>query len=194
MNMPSDIRFKYSPEYENNASFEEPPCDCTGGAGELSFLCLSGVYFDDPDAPEAVCLNDLVTGRVRVYIDDWVTRQLEQSVKKTHPDWTDTQLQSHVDQAVDELSRTPPVPWIQNNLWPSCHGDFCRYLGEWDQEKLTQASPDGNGQAYLMSIIQDPEGLGYPDQLWRSIGDNWARIYVFQCLVCERLIAIDQSF
>ena len=188
------IEFRYFPDYEKWAEFEEPPCDCVGGTEEQSSTCLSGVFFDNPDAPESVCLSDLVEGIVPVDIPDWVREELEQSVKATYPGWTDTQVRTHVEKAVDELSRTPPVPWIQNNLWPSCHGDFCAYLGEWDQERLTEASPDGNGQSYLMSIIRDPEGLGDPDGLWQSIVTGWAQIYVFRCLTCEQLVAIDQAF
>jgi uncharacterized protein CbrC (UPF0167 family) len=192
--MRGDPDFRYFPDYKALAQFEPGPCSCHSTDQGPSFQCLTGQYFDNPDVPEAVCVEDLKAGVFRVYIDDYVIGLLEQSVRGIYPDWSSDQIQSHVERAIDELSRTPPVPWIQHNAWPACHGDFCRYLGEWDQNKLNGMADRGDGKSYLMSIIQEPEGVGDPDGLWENIGNGWAAIFVFECLSCGRHIAIDQSY
>ena len=45
-----------------------------------------------------------------------------------------------------------------------------------------------------MSIIKEPEGLGDPEGLWEAVGTGWAAIFVFECLSCGELIAIEQSY
>jgi uncharacterized protein CbrC (UPF0167 family) len=192
--MAENTDFRYFPNYKTLAQFESGPCSCHSTDQELSFLCLSGQYFANPDVPEAVCIGDLKAGVFRVYIDDYVTRLLEQSVRDTFPDWSSDQIQTHVERAVDELSRTPPVPWIQHNVWPSCHGDFCRYLGEWDQNKLNSMSDRDDRHSYLLSIIQEPQGVGDPERLWEEIGTGWTAIFAFECPSCGKLVAIDQSY
>jgi hypothetical protein len=52
----------------------------------------------------------------------------------------------------------------------------------------------GDGKYYLMSIIQEPDGVGDPDGLWEEIGTRWTVIFVFRCLSCGKLVAIDQSY
>ena len=100
-------------------------------------------------------------------------------------------LGHRVEQAVDILSRTPPVPWIQENEWPAHCGDFCRYLGEWDQARLTAAAPDGNGLAFLWSILpQASRARRDRDELWEELGNEWAAVYVFECLTCGKVMAV----
>lgn len=185
--MSNQHSFLYFPDYEMWARFSEEPCDCDSP-------CLDGAWFDGPDIPEAVCSQDLISARVRNHIPDYLKDQLAQSVALTHGDWASDQIRQHIEDAVDRLSRTPPVPWIQNNDWPVHHGDFCRYIGEWDQPRLSAESPDGDGKKYLMSIIEEPEGVGDPEALWESIGTEWTAVYVFECLECGKRIATEQSY
>jgi uncharacterized protein CbrC (UPF0167 family) len=183
--------FKYFPNYQTWARFTEDDCNCP-----LDELCLDGVFFGDPDVPDAICLSWLMAGQYRVEIGHYLIRLLEQSVRLEHPEWSDQQVTVHVDQSVDALSRTPPVPWIQHNNWPVCHGDFCRYDGEWRQDQFIQAAPDGDGVSYLVSILDEPnrERIGDPIGLWESISNGWTTVFVFTCLTCGRRIAVDQSY
>lgn len=180
--------FKYFTDYKKWARFTDSACDCNGP-------CLEGIYFEDPDIPEAVCLRDLVAGKYRVSISEYSRRQLRDSVVAAHSNWTDAQIGDFVQSAIDELSRTPPAPWVQqSNLWPAHHGDFCRYIGEWDQDRLNKEASDGDGERFLMSIIQEPYGVADPHRLWGEIGTGWTVMFVFECLICDQRIAVDQSF
>lgn len=187
--MSNQIEFKYFPDYMKFARFVEDPCDnCS------SNICLNGAYFEDAEVPDSVCLDLLVSGKYRVYIPDYLKEDLENSVRATYPTWTEEEIRRHIEVIVDELSRTPPVPWIQNNNWPVHHGDFCRYIGEWDQVMLTKESQNGDGLSYLMSILADPEDIGDIQSLWESIGNGWTVVFVFECLLCNQRIAIEQSY
>jgi uncharacterized protein CbrC (UPF0167 family) len=179
--------FRYFADFKRWAQFAEESCDCEGP-------CLEGVYFDDPDVPEAVCLQSLVSGEVRVDVPSYLIDRLRESVRVTFHQWSTERINAHVSEAVDTLSRTPPVPWIQNNLWPVHHGDFCRYVGEWNQEKLTEEAKADDGRTYLSSILEESTSIEDVDGLWASIGNGWTAIFVFECLRCERQIAVPQSY
>jgi uncharacterized protein CbrC (UPF0167 family) len=115
-------------------------------------------------------------------------------VRVSYPEWSTERIDEYVSEAVDTLSRTPPVRWIQSNLWPVHHGDFCRYIGEWDQEKLTEDAKADDGRSYLSSILEDSSSVEDVDGLWASIGDGWTEVFVFECLKCGRRIAVAQSY
>ena len=183
--------FKYFPEYDKWAKFSDEECHCQG---ELP--CLDPIFFENPNLNDPVCLDLLADGRVQVEIPDWLQKQLLASIVKTHPNWEDYQVKHFATLLVDELSRTPPVPWIQHNAWPVCCGDFCCYLGEWNQDRFIEVSPDGNGSAFLWAILEDSHRNRRDDpyQLWQEIKSEWTTIYVFKCFTCDKFIAVDQSY
>lgn len=187
--MSRELAFRYFPNYKKEARFTDQPCEVCGDRP-----CLAGVYFGITDGPEAVCLNCLVMGKVVVDIPTYLKNQLEESVKIVNPGWQEEQTKTYIGGVVEALSRTPPVPWIQNNNWPVHHGDFCRYLGEWSQARLAQEAPDGDGKTYLMSILEAPDEVGDPEGLWESIADEWTAVFVFECFTCNKRIAIEQSY
>lgn len=190
MTQKASFDFAYFPDYLKWAKFVSDDCDCPDGSP-----CLEGVYFGDPDIEDPVCLSDLVAGSIRVDIPDYLVDELRKSVKKVNPKWSKKQIDDRVEQAVDSLSRTPAVPWIQENEWPVHCGDFCRYLGEWDQARLTEAAPDGKGLAFLWSILPSAaQARRDRDELWEELGNEWAAVYVFECLTCGRLMAVEQSY
>lgn len=183
--------FKYFPEYEKWARFADRqnlrPDDSP---------CLEGVYFENPDIEEPVCLDLLVNGQVKVEIPNYLHKQLLNSIRKKHSGWDENRVMNFAAQILDALSRTPPIPWIQHNAWPVCCGDFCCYLGEWSDEQLTKSSPDGDGGAYLWTILEDSHRSrrDNPYHLWQEVMSGWTTIYMFQCFECNKLIAVDQSY
>lgn len=181
------VAFTYFPDYRRWARFVDEPCDCAGP-------CLNGLYFEDPDVPDAVCLERLISGAVRVAVPAYLRDTLARSAAATHPGWPAERLAAHVAAAVDTLSRTPPVPWVQHNSWPVHHGDFCCYLGEWDQAALTAASPTGDGRAYLLSLVEAPPAVADPEALWVAVGSGWATVFGFACLTCGHRVAVVQSY
>jgi hypothetical protein len=189
--MQRQIEFKYFPEYEKWAVFTNEKCICPD-----DLPCLEPIHFDDPDIEDPVCLDQLVNGQVRVDIPAYLQKRLLDSILKTHPSWSGDQTRNFAAQVVDTLSRTPPIPWIQNNDWPVCCGDFCCYLGEWSQEQLTESSSEGNGSSFLWGILADyrRNRRDAPGDIWQEIESGWTTIYVFRCFDCNKLIAVDQSY
>lgn len=181
--------FRYFPDYRRWAKTSPEPC-----TGCASGFCLDGVYFGNEAAPEAVCLDDLVAGKVSVGVPGFIRDTLEQSVRTFFPSLSEAEIQARVRESVLELERTPPVPWIQSNMWPVADGDFCRYVGEWNQELLAAEAPDGDGKVYLMSILQDASEIDDPDELWASIAAEWSAVFVFESLRDGRRIAVEQSY
>lgn len=189
--MSQKIEFKYFPENKKFAVFATDKCLCKD-----NLPCLEPIHFEDPEIENPVCLDQLVNGQVRVAISVYLQKRLLDSIVNTHPSWSGDRARNLAAQIVDALSRTPPVPWIQNNDWPVCCGDFCCYLGEWSQEKLTESSPDGNGSSFLWGILEERRRnrRDDPDQLWQEIESGWTTIFVFRCFECNTLIAVDQSY
>jgi hypothetical protein len=187
--MTQDYVFEYFPDYRQWAKFTDEPCN---GCGQAD--CLEGIYFGGPSSLTSVCLECLVAGRISVQIPSHVKATLEKSIQETFPDQSLDQLQQLISERLDKLSMTPPVPWIQYNEWPVCEGNFCRYIGEWDQLHLTKDAPQNNGLQYLMSLLTDPETIGHPDDLWASIESEISVVFMFECLESSRRIAVIQSF
>jgi uncharacterized protein CbrC (UPF0167 family) len=185
------IEFKYFPGYLQWTELAKDPCDCPEQEP-----CLNGQWFHDPSVPEKVCISSLLSGQFRVDIPEYVQADLARSVRTAYPEWSTSEIAAHVELSTEELSRTPPIPWVQNNNWPACCGDYCRYLGEWTQEQLTSDSADDDGLAYLLSILHDTDRMpiGDPEGLWASIANEWTVVFMFECLVCKRRVAIEQSF
>lgn len=189
--MRKQIKFRYFPEYKKWAKFSNEKCLCLD-----NLPCLDAIYFENPDIEDPVCLDLLVNGQVQVEIPDYLQKQLLNSLQKTHPDWNEGHINNLAAQIVDTLSKTPPIPWIQHNAWPVCCGDFCCYLGEWDHERISEASPDGDGSAFLWAMLEEPyrKRRENPNNLWQEIKSRWTVIYVFRCFECDKLIAVDQSY
>jgi uncharacterized protein CbrC (UPF0167 family) len=189
--MAGSIEFKYFHDFLNNTEFKKEPCDNCGRTPTLA-----GVYFGGDRELNAVCVDCLVSGQVTVHVPRYLIKRLRENVKVSHPDWSEVLVESKVDQAVSDLSRTPPIPWIQNNDWVICHGDFACYLGEWKQYRLISEAPDGDGKEYLFSLLNptDRPGRDSLEDLWESVAADWTAVYVFQCLKCFRRFAVVQMY
>jgi uncharacterized protein CbrC (UPF0167 family) len=180
--------FKYFADYQRWASFTTQPHTCPNSEA------LDGVFFDDSNVPDIVCLADLVAGKTRVYIPEYLIEELKKSIHQTYPNSSDEVIENMVNTKVDELSRTPPVPWIQNNNWPIRNGDFCRYIGEWKQEDLCSQAADGDGFTYLFSILEHADDYKEREGLWDAIKTDWTSIFVFEDLANGGRVAIEQSY
>lgn len=168
--------FKYFDNPLENAEFIDEKCQSCGSEEN----CLEGVYFNEHDDVVSVCLSCLKEGLIRVDIPDYIRKEIKGSDKFDK---------------IDELERTPPVPWIQYNEWPVCCNDFTKYIGEWGRGRLIKESQDGNGLNYLLSILlQDiKERIVNEKNFWSEIG-NLIAIYVFECQTCSKRIAVSQSY
>ena len=181
--------FRYFPNYQEWARFTDKPCASCQGTP-----CLEGIYFDQSSELESVCLDCLTTGQVKVDIPSYIHNQLMESVRRTHSDWTDQQIDMHVAARVSALAMTPPVPWIQNNEWPVCGDDFAYYLGERNQEDLSLMAPDGNGLTYLHTIVNKPEQMQDGAAIWHALENGWATVFLFECEANKTYIAVIQAY
>ena len=153
--MPQSYLFPYFPDYERWARFTDLPCDGCQGTP-----CLDGICFDQSSDLQAVCVSCLVSGRIIDSLPDGLPIRFRSSVERMHAEWTEAQITHHVQERLERLTRTPPIPWVQNNEWVFCGDDFAHYLGEQTQEDLNAMAPDGNGLAYLAQLIDAPETVG----------------------------------
>lgn len=188
MNIPE---FKYFCNPIKNAEITDVKCQSCGADEN----CLEGEYFDCGDNVVSVCLDCLSKGKVTVNIPNFIKKRLMGHLKETGYVQNENQAEERAESLIDELSKNPPVPWIQYNDWPVCCGEFGRYLGEWGKEEIIKHAPDGNGKQYIISILDDfsRSKIDNVDYFWDDIDRNTV-VYVFECIHCSKYIAICQSY
>ncbi|MBM7868533.1 uncharacterized protein CbrC (UPF0167 family) [Clostridium pascui] len=185
-------KFKYFEEPLKYARFSDEPCDNCGSTN----LCLNGTYFDSSeDDIESICLECLVKGEIKVELPSFLVERLHDQIKLKYQHISSYEIQEKVNRILEELSKTPPVPWLQFNDWPVCCGDFMRYIGEWGKEEFNFNSHDGNGKEYLFKLLDVSFQNQIEDfeQFWNEIGE-YSIVFVFECMECEKRIAIVQSY
>lgn len=178
------ISFKYSPYWRKVAPWRDD-CDCPEDDP-----CIEGIFFDDPDVDEGVCLSELLSGRVKVSIPNYLRQHLIQSLQASGKKTSE----EYLDAAIDELSRTPPVPWIQHNEWPVCCGDFCQYLGE--LRKLPEEIEPIVEATTLWEVTEETSRQKFTDaqSLWKCINSDWCSGFLFECAVCKKRVVVIQSY
>jgi hypothetical protein len=176
--------FRYFPSFPRGARFTTEPCYFCGRTPTLDGVWLD--FDDDFDDPPPVCVDDLVAGRVRVAIPQWVRDALACAVHESHPEWDATRQSNYVTERTEELAHTPPVPWIQENEWPVCADDYAVFLRQLTREDLERRheGPAG-GKAALQRIMaeQRPNWQSGPEALdvwWDRLG-GFLRLYAFAC-------------
>lgn len=184
--------FKYFEDYNTNARFTGEKCEICGKED----LCLNGIYLDISGRDlESVCISCLVKGEITIQIPEYLRNRLYENIKSITPHLSEELINNKVNILVDELSRTPPVPWVQYNDWPTCCADFMTYIGEWETEDFEKNAADGDGKNYLLNSIDERtknqiEGL---DVLWDDIGYDTIA-FVFKCRKCGKTAVVLQSY
>lgn len=185
-------KFNYFKDPLKYARFTDKSCDNCGSAN----LCLNGIYFDNSeDEFESVCLECLVRGEVIVEIPSFLGERLYNEVKSRYQGSSLLGIEEKVNKMLEELSKTPPVPWLQFNDWPVCCGDFMRYIGEWGREEFNLNSNDGNGKRYLLDLLDDSfiNQIDDFEVFWNEIGE-YSIAFVFECIECKVRKVIVQSY
>ena len=166
--------YKYYSNTKQNAIFTDEPCQFCGVEKD----CLEGVYLEQ-DGIDSVCLSCLDKKKTEVDVPMYIQNRVKKdSVSK-----------------IEELKCTPPIPWVQFNDWQVCCDDYMKYLGEWEQEDFITKATDGNGVNLLKELLDD-DTLSKVDDiniLWNDIGYNTVA-YAFECLHCERIMVVCQSY
>ncbi len=180
-------KFKYFKNVAENAEFIDENCDICNSKEN----CLEGVYFSGDIDYNSVCLKCLLEGKVKNTIPSYVIKNLEISMKKES-----TYSINSMKEKIKELEKTPPIPWIQYNNWPSCCGDFACYIGEWEQEDFINYLNNKENSIVFLNKSLDESTKNKVDDinvLWEDIGYNTAA-FVFQCLHCGKFIITCQSY
>lgn len=182
-------KFKYFEDPLKNADMRKGNCQICGA----DRLCLEGIHFDSEDEVELVCLACLQSGKFKVNISSFLEERIYNHLHDVYPQYEKSETEFQVKALTEELSKNPPVPWIQYNDWPVCCGDFAKYIGEWNKEDIDKKS--SNGKEYIMEIMDDfSKGkIEDIDVFWDDIGEFTA-IFVFKCIKCSRLIAVSQAY
>ncbi len=182
--------FKYFNNPAKYSVHSKKPCQfCGENEGNLE-----GVYFEKGDNIQSICLKCLKEGKETVYIPSYIQERLEQNLNENNT-LSEHDIRKKVISYIDELSKTPPVPWIQFNDWPVCCADFAEYIGEWDREEIIKNSKDKGGKKFLLEILDEFSKNKIDDFnfFWNDIGINTA-IFVFKCISCNKFLAIAQSY
>jgi uncharacterized protein CbrC (UPF0167 family) len=158
--------FKYFTLPKEKATYVDIPCECCGTAG----YCLDGQYFGEGAKVKSVCVFCLKEGKKRVLVPDSIQMKLLTHLQELYPDKPDVELKKEALAKIDELERTPPVPWLTKNEWPVGNGDFTRYKYPMNQDMFYE------GKEYFYSVVQGIEQIKDKEKLWDEIGK---RITVF---------------
>lgn len=189
------MNFKYFSDYKKNADFTNEPCEICGSSKD----CLTGIYFEFEEKMyeniDSICLNCFLKNNFKRDIPDFLKNNLIKSLQKISQDKNMEEIILEANEKIKELEKNPPIPWIQNNDWQICCGDFCNYIGEWGQDEFNKNSPDGDGKKYLMEILNDfdKSRVVNLDYFWEEIEIDTA-VFVFKCNYCNKYIATVQSF
>jgi uncharacterized protein CbrC (UPF0167 family) len=137
---------------------------------------------------------------------------LKRQLKKIYPDKDERDIETLVNQRTDEINyRTPHLTTFQEFSWPVHCGDYCRFIMEAGQSELNSLS-SGNGKDFL-KLLPEWENYGNAqisdnqkeykeiddvDWLWNYLplhspknkSDPTSPLFLFQCLVCKKYIAL----
>jgi uncharacterized protein CbrC (UPF0167 family) len=175
------VEFRFFRDFERNAKFTDEPC---APGHQPPFF--DGTYFDGEYEDEGVCLDCLVSGRKVVEIESYLRSKIEKYA----------QTQSDAARIIQELERTPPVPWIQYNDWPFCCHEPMQYRGEYSSESHFEDSELDEFAQNLWGMVDEQGKLQAGDfaSLQGSIEDGMTACFIFKCLHCGRFAAVCQSY
>lgn len=181
---PKQRAFRYFPDYPVGAPLEAPACALCGASPAIPGQWLAK---DDDGTRRDACAECVAIGNTHADVPSWIERDLLASVEAQHPDWSIEKRSSYVAARIAELSRTPPIAWIQDNEWPVCGDDFAAYVGELTREGLErQYGGIVPGKAALRRIIEQERPAWTKDEetldwQWSELG-NFLAVFVFRCL------------
>lgn len=186
------FNFRYFDNPQENAEFEEEPCEICGNNNN----CLSGAYLDTSESEiESVCLGCIVAGKVKIEFPKHLRVRLFDEIKRFNKTITIEEAESKIDKIFEELEKTPPVPWVQYNDWPVCCGDFMKYIGEWEKDDFIKNSEDGDGKNYLSKLIDEKTKarIDSLNVLWDEIGE-YTIAFAFECISCKQISIVLQDY
>jgi hypothetical protein len=176
--------FKYFTLPKEEAIYTDIPCECCG----TTDYCLDGRYFGDGARVKSVCVFCLKEGKKRVLVPDNIQMKLLKHLRELYPDKPEAELKKEALAKIDELERTPPVPWLTKNEWPVTNGDFASYKYPMNQKMFYQ------GKEYFYSVVQGIEQIKDKEKLWDEIGKK-ITVFGFSVIGTEKYteIVVPQS-
>lgn len=176
--------FKYFTLPKEEAEYTDIPCECCG----TTDYCLDGQYFGDGFKVKSVCVFCLKEGKKRVLVPDNIQMKLLKHLRELYPDKPEAELKKEALAKIDELERTPPVPWLTKNEWPVANGDFARYEHIMDQELFYK------GKDYFYSTVEEIDKIKDKEKLWDEVGKK-ITVFGFTVIGAQKVtrISVPQS-
>lgn len=186
-----NLNYEYYENVLKNAEFTKEKCQICSSEEK----CLEGIYFEQGSKLKSVCLNCLNEGKIKVDIPVYLKNKLYESIKKIDVNQDKDTIELKVNMIIEKLEKTPPVPWIQNNEWPVCCGDFLKFIGEWEQEDFNEKAEDKNGKKKFEELLDENtrKKVDNIDVLWEDL-DNETVAFVFRCNHCDKYTVVCQSY
>jgi len=161
--------FKYFGYPKDEARYVRIPCQCCGGTD----YCLDGRYFGQGKRVKSACAFCLAEGKCRVAVPEDIKIKLLNHLRQVYPDKPESEIRETSIAKVDELERTPPVPWLTQNEWPVANGDFTEY-------RLIQ-DDFFEGKEDFFKLVAGIEKVRDKEELWKQMGRN-IKMFVFSVI------------
>lgn len=186
-----NFNYEYYEDVLKNAQFTKEECQICSSKEN----CLEGIYFNQGSQLKSVCLNCLNEGKIKVDIPVYLKNKLYESIKKSDVNQDEKEIELKVNKLSEKLEKNPPVPWIQENEWTVCCGDFLKFIGEWEQEDFNEKAENGNGKEKFEELLDENsrKRIDNIDILWEDLGNETAA-FVFRCNHCYKYIVVCQSY
>jgi len=121
-----------------------------------------------------------------VAVPEHIQIKLLNHLRQFYPDKPESEIREMATAKVDELERTPPVPWLTQNEWPVANGDFAEYRLLLERE-VFEVKRD------FFNIVAGIERVKDKEELWNQIGKSIV-VFSFSVVGAENIkIAVPQS-
>lgn len=209
------MSFKYIKNFHNSVAvnYSEKPQKCN--FCQKYSTGYESSYYGDEDI-NFVCEDCLLSGKLKEKGNEANEGHrfiLERQLKKIYPDKSERDIKTLVNQRTEEIIyRTPHLTTFQEFSWPVHCGDYCCFIMEAGRSDLNEISSNVNGKDFLKSL---PEWENYGDTqlrddqkeykemddvdwLWNYLpqhspkneSDPASSLFLFQCLVCKKYVAL----
>ena len=114
--------------------------------------------------------------------------EIRLDIRLRHPGLSGAEVEVLAQQRTTGLQQcTPRIKGWWPFEWLSHCGDFCRFIKESGQLDMHRLAPDGDGHAFLESLLDDDIwDMIRPDAPEDSLVEHHVGLYLFQCLECGK--------
>ncbi len=191
---PTPFRYFLDPHHFSNYSDSGEVCPFCGlvrpgYGGGFSWAAEYDGYDEHHGFICEVCLKDGKLPQKGFFIEEGAKLRLD--IRFRHPELSEAEVETLALRRASEVEqRTPRIKGLSLSLWATHCGDFCCFIKEAGQLDMHRLAPDGDGRAFLESLLIG--GGGYlwemvrPDAPEDNSVEHHVGIYLFRCLECGK--------